>query len=163
LASDSSNQQGSFAVLSFHFAHASLSSACDRIGLTVEIILNFVWLAVAATMVTLWWRQPFSAKPQRGLQLIAIAALLLILFPVISVTDDLMAAQSPAETDTTVRRDHQADELHVLFPATAMLPATAMDAFFPESGYAMRISNLPVAEVVSPALMQPVNRPPPVV
>ncbi|WP_420239228.1 hypothetical protein ACOBR2_06500 [Telmatobacter bradus] len=127
----------------------------------MESILNLVWLAIAATMVTLWWRQPAPARAQHRLHLVAIAALLLILFPVISLTDDLMAAQNPAETDTTMRRDHQADELHVFFPATAMLPATAMDILFPESGFAQRIRDLSVTVVVSPALMQPVNRPPP--
>jgi hypothetical protein len=48
--------------------------------------------------------------------------LILILFPVISVTDDLEAIQNPAELDCCARRNHAASCSHSIFPAAATLP-----------------------------------------
>ncbi len=57
---------------------------------------------------------------------IALGVLLVLLFPVISVSDDLWTMQNPAEIDCSVRRDHVPGAQHILFP-TAALPE---DAFF---------------------------------
>ena len=52
--------------------------------------------------------------------------LLVILFPVISVSDDLWSVQNPAETDTCQRRDHRDLCSHTSFPAVAALPLPAV-------------------------------------
>ncbi len=52
--------------------------------------------------------------------------LFVILFPVISVSDDLWSIQNPAETDTYQRRDHLAACPHSVFPAVAALPQFAI-------------------------------------
>ena len=72
----------------------------------MELILNFAWALVAVTMLYAWLIvAPFSARERRG-QFVALAVVILILLPAISMTDDLLAAQSPAEVVTSVRRDH---------------------------------------------------------
>jgi hypothetical protein len=48
--------------------------------------------------------------------LIALVMLLAILFPVISVSDDLWSIQNPAEADTCQRRNQIAPNLHSIFP-----------------------------------------------
>ena len=129
----------------------------------MELVLNFAWLALALTMVTFWLHHSAPARAGRGMQLVAIAALLLILFPVISVSDDLAAAQNPAETDATIRRIHQADGAPVHFPAVA-LHASAMEDFsFPDSGLTERIGDQQQSPAQPAIFARPVNRPPPAV
>lgn len=59
------------------------------------------------------------------MQIAALAMLIVILFPVISVTDDLWSIQYAAEPDTSLRRDHLASNPHSIFPAVAALPEVA--------------------------------------
>jgi hypothetical protein len=70
----------------------------------VEILLNLAWAALALLMVCTWLRVEDGTDRRR--QIIAICVLIAILFPVISVSDDLMAVQTATETDTCQRRDH---------------------------------------------------------
>lgn len=93
----------------------------------MEILLNFAWGLVAALMLCLWVRFAPRRGADRRMQFVALAVLLLILFPVISVTDDLQAIQNPAETDSCQRRAHAGCTLHsILTPVAAMpLPAVA--------------------------------------
>jgi hypothetical protein len=97
----------------------------------------------------------------RRTQLVALALLILILFPVISVTDDLLAAQNPAETDSCVRRDYAAQLLQQISPFAVGLPEPAVAELpfgFLRSASA---SAVPVLIVNSPALAPIENRPPP--
>jgi len=73
----------------------------------MELALNLVWLAMATSLLVLWLRGGKAAVRTWVVQMISVAALLLILFPAISVTDDLQAAQTMAETDTSLRRCHE--------------------------------------------------------
>jgi hypothetical protein len=72
----------------------------------VELTLNLVGVLVALAIVCLWRQWAPRGGYDRKTQLVALTLLILILFPVISVTDDLLAAQNPAETDSCVRRDY---------------------------------------------------------
>lgn len=72
----------------------------------MEIFLNFVWAAFAVAIVCLWLRLERRAGSDRRRQLIAMLVLIAILFPVISVSDDLIALQTATEVDTCPRRDH---------------------------------------------------------
>ncbi len=88
--------------------------------------------------------------------------LVMILFPVISVSDDLWSLQNPAETDTCQRRDLHADLLQHHFPVVSFLPEQIVAV--QDSGYrrldAPRLAEFRVA--VNPALGPVENRPPPV-
>jgi hypothetical protein len=70
----------------------------------VELALNFVWAALALLAFLWWLRAGDHRRETRFAGLIALSLLLLILFPVISVTDDVWAWQNPAEADTSLRR-----------------------------------------------------------
>lgn len=128
----------------------------------MEIFLNLAWLVVSLFSVALWLRFERRTGKERRLPMIALAMLLLILFPVISVSDDLWSIQNPAETDTSQRRDHIAPCPHCLLPAIASPLASLLALFRPEIQY---ISAPPVfAERAyqNPASDTVENRPPPI-
>jgi hypothetical protein len=86
----------------------------------VEVFLNIAWLALSTSITVIWICGLRNAPAQsrqvdRKLQLLALAMLIVILFPVISMTDD-MQAMSAAEIEHVTRRadllpnsDHPAD------------------------------------------------------
>lgn len=89
----------------------------------MEFFLNFAWVLLATLMFCLWLRFAPRKGDGRGMQFVALALLALILFPVISVTDDLQAVLNPAETDSCLRRDHACGAPHcAAFPVAALPP-----------------------------------------
>jgi hypothetical protein len=66
----------------------------------LELILNLVWVGIAATLLFFWSRPHLTRAGARrsGIALLALLCVICILFPVISMTDDLNA--SPAEPET---------------------------------------------------------------
>jgi hypothetical protein len=72
----------------------------------MELFFNLAWLVVAGALVALWLRGNGQTHPERRGQVIAMAVLIAILFPVISVSDDLQALQNASEADNYLRRDH---------------------------------------------------------
>ena len=83
----------------------------------MEIVLNLAWVFLTVAMTGLWLR--FGAREAGTLRtlVLALLVLLLVLFPVISVSDDLFALQCPAEADCCVRRDNIVVSAHsVLHP-----------------------------------------------
>jgi hypothetical protein len=128
----------------------------------VEIFLNFVWAVLAFTLVVLWLRIGCRLDQNRRSQIIAIAILIAVLFPVISVSDDLMTAQNPAETDNCQRRDHLAHgSAHLLQMAAVVPPSICTRAPFGILQYVL--PGKPLLRVVArPALTSIANRPPPV-
>lgn len=133
----------------------------------METILNLVWALLAALMFGLWLRFAPSTclnrrADSRRMQFVALAALILLLFPVISVTDDLQAIQKPAETDSCQRRDHVCVTPHSITHAVGALPPPAFAglsfAFIPITAPGSLLT--PV--VANPALAPIQNRPPPV-
>ncbi|HEV2462304.1 MAG TPA: hypothetical protein VGT04_00735 [Acidobacteriaceae bacterium] len=74
----------------------------------MELFFNLLWLAISALVVGIWLlRTARGVDPVRhsiGVQLVALALLIVILLPVVSLTDDLHASQLLAETDHVWRR-----------------------------------------------------------
>jgi hypothetical protein len=87
-----------------------------RIGAAMEITLNLVWALLAVASVVLWVRTENRTGSHRRLPVIALVMLIVILFPVISVSDDLWSIQNPAETDSASRRNELATSPHSIFP-----------------------------------------------
>lgn len=91
----------------------------------------------------------------------ALSLVVLILFPVISVTDDIVMAQNPAETDCCQRKDHARASTHsTLHPVTVFVPALSRD-LSTDSTYFAVMGNPLAPVVVTPALESIQNRPPP--
>lgn len=90
----------------------------------MELFLNLAWLLVAGTLLSLWFRGGGRSQTDRGRQLIALAVLIAVLFPVISVSDDLMAVQNVFEGDNYLRRDHLIPSgAHPVQPVLALMAA----------------------------------------
>lgn len=78
----------------------------------MELALNLAWIMLTALMCGLWIRYGPVKGASRQTQFIALALVLAILFPVISVTDDIVMAQNPAETDCCQRKGHAVEHAH---------------------------------------------------
>ena len=138
-------------------------SSCPVVesALRMELVLNLAWGLLATCMFGLWLRHCPRTGGDRRMQLVALAVLLLILFPVISVTDDLQAIQNAAETDCCQRRNHAFSGPHQLCASPAAMPA------FAYAGISLAVLQSAVpASPVDPHLNDPAmhpiqNRPPP--
>jgi hypothetical protein len=70
-----------------------------------------VWLLLGLSLISVWsahaWRTRASHAegplPSRGLQLIAILMLVILLFPVISLTDDIAMCTAPRDAERALR------------------------------------------------------------
>jgi len=129
----------------------------------MEIVLNLIWVVLAAVIVRLWISFAPQRGASRGTQIGALAMLILFLLPVISVTDDLQALQNLAEYDTytCLRRNSTVVIPHSFFSAAASLPSP----MFTELPFVyLRLvapGHLPVGTPDNPALTAIQNRPPP--
>jgi len=80
----------------------------------VEIFFNLLWLALSSLLLGLWLfnrgrSADESVRSSAGIQFIALALLIVVLLPVVSLTDDLQACTMPAESEHLSRRgDFQA-------------------------------------------------------
>ena len=127
----------------------------------MELFLNSAWAVIAMVIVFLWLRLGRRAKVETHLSLVALVMLIVILFPAISVSDDLWSLHNPAETDTYQRRDHLGSCPHSIFPVISALPVTAAaELSFGFHGFVAPLSPAMVA-VENPALAPIQNRPPP--
>src|SRR5579871_4884005 len=126
----------------------------------MELLLNLAWMLVAGCLVCLWLRGKPESAPDRRRQLIAILVLIAVLFPVISVSDDLLAVQNAYEADNYLRRDHLVPGTHPVQPAIAIAAAFV----FAGLGFAflrfVAPSVLPIEGRDHPELASIANRPP---
>ena len=128
----------------------------------MELILNLAWLLVAGALVHLWLEGGGRNNTHWRAQLIAIFVLIAILFPVISMSDDLLAVQNTGEADNYLRRDHLvAPDGNPVQPALAIIAAVTFAgfslAFVRYAAASPRTSKLPQY----PDVTNIYNRPPP--
>jgi hypothetical protein len=127
----------------------------------MELVLNLAWMVMATLMYWLWTHYAPHKGADRRTQLVALALVILIMFPVISVTDDMMMAQSPAETNCCQRKDYACANAHsTLHPiADAILPFFA--ELSSDSFHFAILGALLVPVVKVPAMDSIQSRPPP--
>ena len=74
----------------------------------MELLLNLAWLLVATGAIVLWLHQKHdgvsTGRTGLLLQSVALACALAVLFPAISATDDLHAAQLAVEASDVARK-----------------------------------------------------------
>ena len=75
---------------------------------SVELLLNFAWLVLSGSLVIFWvsglrFAHAPSRQPGLKVQMLALAMLILVLLPVISMTDDVQALTA-AEIEHVTRR-----------------------------------------------------------
>jgi len=130
-------------------------------GLTMEIVLNIAWAICSLGLIWFWFRSSASNRVPRKTQVLALAMVVLLLLPVISLSDDLMAMQGPAETDTAMRRASHSDEGHPpVVPTSFALPEQVF-ALLPLSGYSqVAVQNASLAPA-PPVLTRSLDRRPP--
>jgi hypothetical protein len=127
----------------------------------VEITLNLAWVALAALMLALWIFHAPRSGASRKTQLVALAVVILILFPVISVTDDLLATQIAAETDTCQRKALHTATAHIAPHATVIFLMAAYAQDDPGSFRLAELDNFPAPLTKAPAWAPILKRPPP--
>ena len=127
----------------------------------MELVLNVAWGLLAGVMFCLWLRFRSREGVDRRGQILALAVLLLILFPVISLTDDLQAALNPAEADVSLRRDQGSSLPHTTLPVVAALPVSRLAelSFSVQHTVAPGSLDSPIFDL--PALTPIQNQPPP--
>jgi hypothetical protein len=128
----------------------------------MELVLNLLWVLLTALMFGLWLRFGPRTGSNKRSQCVALAFVVLLLFPVISVTDDLQAALNPAETDACSRRDHAGAPPHSALPSFAAPPPEAF-AELPFGVLRLASHGTLLSPVVDRPELDPIqNRPPPV-
>jgi len=114
----------------------------------MELLLNLVWVAMAVGLFVTFWRRQRS-RVSTGLRRMALACVLLLLFPIISASDDLHPAQALTE-EATRRVSHLTPPVH-FSPGNSMpaiLPALLFGLLFaltslqPATGYRSRLGVL---------------------
>jgi hypothetical protein len=127
----------------------------------MELALNLFWVLLTALMLFAWVRFAPCGGLNRRRQALALALLVLLLFPVISVTDDLQTSQNFAEADCCLKRHDAMASPHSLLPSFDALPSSAF------TGICLRALGVasPAQLFVPPVqhlVLHPIqNRPPP--
>jgi len=127
----------------------------------MELYLNYVWVLAGTASACLWLLPGQRTAVHKSWSLVGLFLFILMLFPAVSVTDDLWSFQNPAETRTFEFRDQRAACPHSVFLESAALPgrAGAELTFHPEQFGALLHASL--IAVDNPALDPIQNRPPP--
>jgi hypothetical protein len=127
----------------------------------MELTLNLAWAACSLLLIWFWTRSTASNPVPRRTQILALTMVVLLLLPVISLSDDLMAMQGPAETDSSMRRALHPDEGHPsVVPMSFALPEQIFPTL-PWSGYAqVAVQNERLAPFL-PVLTRSLDRRPP--
>jgi hypothetical protein len=97
----------------------------------VELIFNLLWLTLSVGIFGFWiWSQrrwaDRSLRATTRIQIMALAVLIVILLPVVSLTDDLQACAAPAEMEHLIRRIDLQHSLDASLQAISLLAASKL-------------------------------------
>jgi hypothetical protein len=127
----------------------------------MELAFNLEWMALATAMCWLWVHHARREGWGRSVQLVSLGLVLVTMFAVITMYDDMAMAQYPAETRCFQREDDLGAHAHVpLHPTVASIPTLAAELPFNTIRLAVPGSLL-IPTVKVPSLSSIQNRPPP--
>ncbi len=127
----------------------------------MELILNLAWVACSLGLILFWLRNSASNPVPRKTQVLALAVVVLLLLPVISLSDDLMAMQGLAETDSSARRAGHLDAGGTpVAPASAALPLGVSSEPQTKGDFPVRVAEARLSPPL-PALTRSLDRRPP--
>jgi hypothetical protein len=129
----------------------------------MELVLNLGWLVMATAMCWLWVYHARREGRGRLPQIVSLALVLVTMFTVITMYDDMAMAQNPAETRSFQREDDFGAHAHTpLHPAVASVPPLAAELSF--STFRSAVVGSLVVPTVEPTFLSSIqNRPPPAV
>jgi hypothetical protein len=128
----------------------------------MELVLNLGWVVLATLMCWLWVHHPARREGRGRLaQFISLALVLVIMFVVITMYDDIAMAQSPAETSSFQREDFSGTRTHAMLHPVANFTQPLFSEPSFEATYLGVAGNHPAPALQSPALGSIQNRPPP--
>jgi hypothetical protein len=127
----------------------------------MELVLNLEWVAMATAMCMLWVRHARREGRGRSTQFISLTLVLVTMFTVITMYDDMAMAQNPAETRCFQREDDSGANAHAPFhPVVPSTPTLAAELPSNTLHFAVP-GGLLVQTVKAPILPSIHNRPPP--
>jgi len=133
----------------------------------MELFLNLLWLVVALLASATWLRHRFARldKAGRRREAIALICALFLLFPVISLTDDLHAEVVLVEDAAASKRQaavsaHQLHSAHTAPVAAAHPAITVFGLSAPSSVFAGCFDSLAVAPIAAAFHRIPARSPP---
>ena len=133
----------------------------------MELLCNLAWVAVTIALWSCWFVRRRSARisplPAIAAQIISLAALTAILLPVISITDDLQAANNPAEVERSAgKRDHliSFQQAHHGAPGIVALVVPVLRPSF-QTRFSLLPTDFAVPAQGTAHLLAPWSRPPP--
>jgi hypothetical protein len=127
----------------------------------MELALNLEWTAMATAMCWLWVHHARREGPGRRVQFIALALILVTMFAVITMYDDMAMAQNPAETRCFQREDDLGAHAHAfLHPVASLIPIFSAKPSF-DSSHSAVLCNLLAPALKVPATNSILSRPPP--
>lgn len=107
----------------------------------MELLLNFLWLSLSLLLVVTWIRAAkLGHTNYTWTAFVALGLLLVLLLPVISMTDDLVAMENPTEIEHVVRRSEM-PLLHLAHDTAALLDSGVL-AVLLMIGFAFLFSRL---------------------
>ncbi len=128
----------------------------------MESVLNLGWVVLVTLMCWLWLRHPARCEDRgRTVQFVSLALVLVMMFVVITMYDDMAMAQSPAETSCFAREDFSGARAHAMLHPVANFPQPLFSEPSFEAHYLGVVGNYPAPALQSPALGLVQNRPPP--
>jgi len=133
----------------------------------MELLLNLAWLLLALPAYWLWRgsRTRHAGNLLRSLQcVIALGCLLVMLFPVISATDDLIAARTEMEEPGGSRSLRQSDSEKTGLAKAGVHPVPALlatELVFAPAAEPISFNDAPGIVLLAPAPTLPPGRAPP--
>jgi hypothetical protein len=124
----------------------------------MELLLNILWLMLALPAIWLWRRDPAYARSSRRLgylcPVVLLGCILVLLFPVISATDDLHAMRQEMEESSPSRR-----AVKPLGSDKSMSGLSGLGTFPAHVGYLFSV--LPSNQACGRVLTKPIRLPEP--